>query len=269
MISVIVSTYKPDLIQKFSLSLAQTIGTEYELITIQNEAKYSLCEAYNNGIAQAKYEFYCFVHDDVIFESNNWGKRLISIMETDQTIGLIGVAGTKFKSSYPSAWGQSPGLFQFRRGHIFQLLPDRNEYVHLEFDKNAIKKETEDVVCIDGVFMFSKKEVFQKCRFDEKLLTNFHGYDIDLSLQVFFTGYRVIVDRTIVLYHASYGKYDKNNTIANRKIMKKWWSKLPVSTKDAELTWRRLYWYNFLNWRYFIVTALSRKMAKGEIPISD
>lgn len=260
MISVIVSTYKPDLLQKFSKSLAQTIGVEYELITIQNERKYSLCEAYNTGIAQAKYDYYCFVHDDVFFETNNWGKRLISVMESDLMIGLIGVAGIKFKSSYPSGWGQSPALTRFRRGHIFQLIADRNEYVYFDFDENSSKKEIEDVVCIDGVFMFSKKEVLQKCRFDEKLLTSFHGYDIDFSLQVFFTGYRVVVDRMIVLYHASFGNYDKNNTIANRNIVKKWWSKLPVSTKDADLSLMRLYWYNFLNWRFFIVTALHKKI---------
>jgi len=110
------------------------------------------------------------------------------------------------------------------------------------------------------VFIFSKKEVFQKCRFDEKLLTGFHGYDMDFSLQVFFTGYRVVVDRMIVLYHASFGTYDKNNTIANRKILKKWWSKLPVSTKDTNLSLIRLYWYNFLNWRFFINIALNKKI---------
>jgi GT2 family glycosyltransferase len=263
MISVIVSTYKPDLLQKFSRSLAQTIGVEYELITIQNDAKYSLCEAYNKGIAQAKYEFYCFVHDDVIFETKDWGKRLISMMEADQTIGLIGVAGTKFKSSYPSAWGQSPCAYQFRRGHIFQLVPASNEYVHLEFDGNEVKKEAEDVVCIDGVFMFSKKVVFQRCRFDEKLLTGFHGYDIDLSLQVFYSDYRVIVDRIIVLYHGSFGNYDKNNTIANRKIAKKWWWKLPVSTKDADLSITRLKWDNFLTWKFFLLTALKKKIKKS------
>src|SRR5208337_2764590 len=104
-----------------------------------------------------------------------------------------------------SGWGQSPYIKKFKRGQIFQLIQDKDEYLHFDFDENPVKKEIEDVVCIDGVFMFSKKEVFQKCRFDEKLLTGFHGYDMDFSLQVFFTGYRVIVDRMVVLYHASFG----------------------------------------------------------------
>jgi GT2 family glycosyltransferase len=183
-------------------------------------------------------------------------------METDPVIGLIGIAGNKFKSSYPSAWGQSPYLQKFRRGHIFQKSTEKNEYIHRDFDENPIKKEIDDVVCIDGVFIFSKKEVIQQCRFDEKLLTGFHGYDMDFSLQVFFKGYRAIIDRKIVLYHASFGNYDKNNTVANRKVMKKWRSKLPVSTKDTDLSKIRIGFLDFLNWKYFLITALKRKITK-------
>jgi len=259
MISVIVSTYKPKLFEQFSLNLAKTIGVEYELIAIQNHAKYSLCEAYNMGVKQAKLNFFCFVHEDISFKTDNWGKRLISIMESDQKIGLIGVAGTKIKSSYPSGWGQSPALKRFNRGHAFQIFDDTHEFLYHDYDENLIKKDIEDVVCIDGIFMFSRREVFQKCRFDESLLTNFHGYDIDLSLQAFFAGFRVVVDRQIILYHDSYGTYDKNHTIANRKIVKKWKSKLPTTTDDNNLSKLKLYWLEFLNWKYFIIEAVRRK----------
>jgi len=121
-------------------------------------------------------------------------------------------------------------------------------------------KETEDVVCVDGVFLFTKREVFQTCRFDDKLLTHFHGYDIDFSLQVFFQSYRVIVDRGILLDHHSSGDYSKQNTKANRKIGKKWLSKLPVATSDLHLSYFRLHYLDFLNWLYFLKTAFKRKI---------
>jgi len=256
MISIIISTYKPILLERVKASIEDTIGVEYEIVEIENHSKYSICEAYNLGVSKAKYPYLCFVHEDVLFKINDWGRRLISIMSGDSSIGLIGVAGTKFKSTYPSALGQSPRLRRlFMRGHIYHW-----EKEYTDFDKTLKKKEIEDVVCVDGVFLFSKKDVFLHCHFDEKLLTHFHGYDIDFSLQVFFQSYRVIVDRGIILDHHSSGDYSLQNTIANRKVGKKWMSKLPVATTDTGLSRFKLHYLDMLNWCFFLTTALKRKL---------
>jgi len=257
MISVIVSTRKNSTeLKPFIASLDKSIGIAYEIILIENEKKYSLTKAYNMGVEKAQYDYLCFVHDDVYFKINNWGERLISLMEQDKTIGLVGVAGTKFKSTYPSALGQSNIIRHlFMRGHIFHW-----ETEYTEFDQSLQPKEIDDVVCVDGVFLFTKQEVFKYCRFDEELLTHFHGYDIDFSLQVFFNSFRVIVDRGILLDHHSNGDYSKQNTTANRKIGKKWLSKLPVVTSDVHLSRYKLHYLDVLNWLYFLSMALKRKL---------
>lgn len=256
MISIIISTYKPLLLKRISLCIQETIGVEYEIIAIENDAKYSICEAYNLGVERANFPYLCFVHEDVLFKVKDWGKRLISLCLADETIGLIGVAGTKYKSTYPSAIGQSPLLrYEFLKGHIFHWV---NEYTN--FDNSKEPKEIEDVVCIDGVFMFTHKKVFKNCRFDDKLLTHFHGYDIDFSLQVFFQSFRVIVDRVILLDHHSSGDYSKENTLANRVIAKKWQNKLPVATSDLHFSKSKLISLDLQNWYYFIKTAIKRKL---------
>ncbi len=256
MISIIISTHNSELFQNVSQNIHETIGIEYEIIVIENHNKYSISEAYNLGLEKAKYQYLCFVHEDVIFKTQKWGERLISIMSVDNSIGLIGVAGTKFKSTYPSALGQSPLLRKlFLRGHIYHW-----ETEYTDFDQGKEHKETEDVVCVDGVFLFTKRDVFQNCRFDEKLLTHFHGYDVDFSLQVFYQGFRVIVDRGILLDHHSDGDYSKQNTIANRKIGIKWLSKLPVATSDTNLSRFKLHCLDLLNWFYFLTMALKRKL---------
>lgn len=262
MISIIVSTRKDELsLKTFSDNIGETIGVEYELVIIENHAKYSLCEAYNIGIEKAKYNFLCFAHDDILFKTTNWGNRLISSMETDNSIGLIGVAGTKFKSTYPSGWGQSPYLSQFNKGHIFSKLETQPEK-HYEFDRKELKRDIEDVVCVDGVFLFTKKEITSTCRFDDKMLTNFHGYDIDFSLQVHFAKYRVIVDRKILITHHSGGNYSTEYTQANRLICKKWKSKLPAITNDTKLSYWKKNYLDYLNWYHFLTTALKRKIIK-------
>ena len=248
------------MLEKFSENLSQTIGIEYELITIENNAEYSICEVYNWGIERSIYPYLCFVHEDVIFKTNDWGKRLTSILEQDAKIGLIGVAGSKFKSTYPlSGWGQGPSLSKYKRGHIYHQLGNEDKS-YLNFDESSTFKEVEDVVCLDGVFLFSKKEVFKYCRFDDKMLTHFHGYDLDISLQVFFQSYRVLVDRGIELIHFSGGNYSTEYTIANKKIWKKWMLKFPVASKDLKLSCYQLYKIDVVNWFYSSRDSIKRKL---------
>jgi GT2 family glycosyltransferase len=254
MISVIISTQDSVLLHRVSENIKETIGVEFEIIAIENKAQYSICEAYNIGVSKSKFPFLCFVHEDVLFKTKMWGDRLTSIMKNDTTIGLIGIAGTKFRSSYPSAIGQGPGLSRFLRGNIYAW----DNYK--DFDKSVQQNEIDDVVCIDGVFMFSKKEVFKNCNFDEKLLTHFHGYDIDFSLQVFFQPYRVVVDRSVLLAHYSDGNYVGQNTIANRKVGRKWMKKLPVATNDTHLSGLKIRILDSFNWLYFLKTALKRNI---------
>jgi len=256
MISIIISTQDLNLLEQVSENIKETIGVEYEIIAIENKAQYSICKAYNMGVEQSKYPYLCFVHEDVLFKTKEWGKRLISIMKNDPAIGLIGIAGTKFRSSYPSAIGQGPGLSKYLRGNIFHY------EIYKDFDESIQQNELEDVVCIDGVFMLTKKEVFTYCRFDDILLTHFHGYDIDFSLQVFFQSFRVIVDRGILLAHYSNGNYIGQNTIANRKVGRKWLKKLPVATKDTHLSRMEIRFLDLLNWLYFLKMAFKRKIKK-------
>ena len=254
MISIIISTQDSKLLDRVSKNINETIGVEFEIIAIQNNAQYSICEVYNMGIEHSKYPYLCFVHEDVLFKCNLWGKSLISDMKTDPTIGLIGIAGTKFRSSYPSAIGQGPCLKHFLRGNIYHW------DTYKEFDERLKKNNLEDVVCIDGVFMFSKSEVFQYCRFDDKLLKHFHGYDIDISLQVFFKCFRVIVDRNVILAHYSDGNYSIQNTLANRIVGRKWRKRLPVATNDLKLSMIKIKILDLFNWMYFLKNALVRKI---------
>ena len=260
MISIIISTRKDEASLNSSIeNIDKTIGIAYELVVIENKAKYSLCEAYNLGVERAKYNYLCFVHDDILFKTQDWGKKLVSLMESDSSIGLIGVAGTKFKSSYPSGWGQSPYLSKFNKGHIYSKLEGQTEN-HFDFVINSPKNNFDDVICLDGVFLFTKREVFKSCRFDHNLLTNYHGYDIDFSLQVYFNSFRVIVDRELLLIHHSGGNYSELYTAANRLISKKWKSRLPVATKDTNLKPVELNYLDCLNWFHFLTTALKRKL---------
>lgn len=259
MISIIISTHNTTFFQQVSQSIDETIGVEYEIIAIENHMQYSLCEAYNLGIKKAKFPYLCFLHEDIVFISNDWGKRLIKTMCSDPTIGLIGVAGSKFKSTYPTTgWGTGPFIYKFWRGQFYTYYNDKK--THIELDRSLSKNEVESVLIVDGVFLFTKCEVLETCKFDSELLTHFHGYDTDFSLQVYFHSYKVIVDRGIEIVHFSHGILGGEFVKANKKIHKKWISKLPIATSDLELNSIELHFYNLLSWIGYFWIAFKRNL---------
>ena len=52
----------------------------------------------------SKGEYLCFMHDDIFIHTKNWGLELLKTFESDNEIGLIGVAGSKIKTKMPSGW---------------------------------------------------------------------------------------------------------------------------------------------------------------------
>jgi GT2 family glycosyltransferase len=260
MISIVVSTHKPEFLARLTESIFNTAGTKFEIIEIENHSQFSICNAYNRGIEQAQYDYVCLVHEDVVFKSNGWGAEIISVFEKNHDISLIGVAGTKYKTALPLGW-QISELKKMRRGCIFQG-QDSFESVYDDFDPNEIKQEIEDVVCLDGVILFIRKNILSKHRFDEKMLSGFHGYDTDFSLQVFFSGKRVVVDRSIKIFHYSLGYFGKDKARAEWKVSRKWFGKLPATTADLNLSRTKKYSKELIIFLRYTFYTIKRKSLK-------
>ena len=68
MLSIIICSVLPERLRKISQNIDETIGVEYEIVTIDNREKcWSIARAYNEGARQAKYPNLFFVHEDVMF----------------------------------------------------------------------------------------------------------------------------------------------------------------------------------------------------------
>ena len=93
MISIIVCSKFPTLSKELLDNISQTVGTDYEIVSIDNsQAKYSIFEAYNEGVARSKGEYLCFMHEDVVLRSSNWGNTVERVL-SHKDVGAIGVAG--------------------------------------------------------------------------------------------------------------------------------------------------------------------------------
>jgi hypothetical protein len=104
MLSIIACSRNKTLSNEFTLNIRSTFGVDYEIISIDNsENRYSIFSAYNIGISKSQYPYLCFVHEDVLFHSNNWGVNIISHLQ-DSNTGIIGVAGSDLVTRVPASW---------------------------------------------------------------------------------------------------------------------------------------------------------------------
>lgn len=226
MISIIICSRTPSVPTQFSQNIAETIGFDYELIIIDNsENRYSIFEAYNVGIEKSSGDYWCFVHDDVLFHTPNWGKELVKIFEADKQIGLVGIAGSKIKTLMPSAWFDCDESLKVN-SHIQHFSPDKIEL----WERGWKSSDMEEVSVIDGVFMTGRKD--NSIKFNEQL-DGFHNYDLNISIAYRNLSYKIVVTRNVLLEHFSLGKIDKSWYISALQFDAEYRKYLPLKVKDS------------------------------------
>lgn len=182
-------------------NIDNTIGVPWEAIIIDNSTSpRGITEVYNEGAKKARFDTVCFVHEDVGFLTQDWGKLVNGYFTNDPSLGIIGVAGSLYKSKTPSGWMTL--IDDFDRCNIYHLDSGGNKE-RLYFDQppaNPLK----EVVILDGVFLCSRKSIILKIPFDQGLLKGFHLYDLDISYRI-SRFYKVAVSFEIDLVHYTEG----------------------------------------------------------------
>lgn len=239
MISIIVSSYKQDYFNQFSLNVEKTIGVPYEIIQINNPGVMGICEAYNQGAEKASFQTLCFCHEDIAFLVSDWGYELIKLLAAPH-VGLIGVAGSKIKTSLPTGW--TSGL-----GRTYDLMTAvQNGSSSTDEFENINKSDPPiSVKVIDGLFIACKKKTWQEVKFNDQI-KGFHFYDIDFSLRV-ADKYQNFLLPTLKIAHFSEGNFNDSwikAAIRFHQDGKRRYTFDAVSKKQQDII--RFYWYNRL-----------------------
>lgn len=227
MLSVIVCSRKKELDETFVNNINNTVGIDYEIINIDNsDNKYSIFTAYNLGYERSKYPYLCFVHEDVLFHSNNWGVKVVEHLQDTQT-GIIGVAGGDLVPRVPSSWST---LISAGHNIIESHKVKKNEF-EVTIKPKDYNKSKRSSLTLDGVFMCMKRDLMKVIHFDENF-KGFHGYDYDITLQSVVAGYVNYVIYDIKIEHFSGGRtsieYFRNLIL----VFRKWEKHLPLTGKN-------------------------------------
>lgn len=259
MLSIIICSRQAIIKSELTENIHDTIGCKYELIVIDNsQNQFSIFEAYNLGIERSVYNYLCFIHDDVLFHTNNWGRILQKKLIEDQNIGLIGVAGAKIKTKMPSAWWDCP--HNQKSVNIIQHFNNKEKkYWNFGFDEGLLTS----VAVIDGVFMAARKDV--RVRFNNKM-NGFHNYDLNISFEYIKNGFDVVVTNEILIEHFSFGTVNDDwikSTLLIHEIYNKF---LPLKT-NCKLSDKIVKQIEFKNGASFLSTYLDFNLKYYSIKI--
>jgi len=217
MISIIICSRTASISDELIHNIKQTIGIPFELVIIDNSNNfYSIFSAYNEGVKRSKYEVLCFMHDDIIFKTNDWGINVMNRFKSSN-LGAIGVAGSPYYAILPGGWWSG--------GYISQSIYGEQELAYQTKKDNSLP-----VVVLDGLWFCVRKSLFSMIRFDDTTFNGFHYYDMDISLQIQQKGYTLLSVYDISIQHSS-GKLDTTWLSNALLLQKKWGNKLPIFTE--------------------------------------
>ncbi|MCX6300348.1 MAG: glycosyltransferase [Bacteroidetes bacterium] len=228
MISIVICSVNEQLRNNIRDNIAATIGVDFELLIVSNTNNTGICKVYNDTLISTKFNFVCFVHEDVVFHTINWGKQLEILLSKNDT-GLVGVSGTTYKSIYPAPWTCCDKSF-YRNNTLQHFNGFENAEISNYFPTGI---DFCEVAVLDGVLLAGRKEIFTRFRFDDMLLNGFHGYDIDISLAV-GRKFKLLVTNNILIEHLSEGKFNKNWIKDSLVLHKKWKQSLPKSIGNRD-----------------------------------
>lgn len=229
MISIIICSRNEALDPLLEKNISETIGVPFEIVWIHsNDNKQSIFSGYNKGALKSKFDHLCFMHDDIVFHSQQWGNIVVELLH-DRKIGIVGIAGAVLKTKSISPWWVSnyDDCSEHFRLKIIQARGQKIEDIYEEI--NPEKAAYSKVVVLDGVWFCCRKDVWAQTRFDDVNFDGFHFYDLDFCLSVLDKGYSNIVSFKILLEHKSAGHLDGKWISAGHVFHKKWEKKLPVA----------------------------------------
>ncbi|WP_345950261.1 glycosyltransferase [Mucilaginibacter sp. PAMB04274] len=256
MISVIISSANQKLLADVRVNIAETVGVPFEILAFDNStgAK-GMCQIYNEGVAQAKYDILCFMHEDVSIKTARWGEVVNRLFQENPAVGLIGVAGSSYKPLSPSGWqgvgGDRTDYLNVLQSYKYNKLAAEHTY------RNPRNEKLTEVVSVDGVWFCTTRTVLAKARFDEDTFTGFHKYDLDFSMQV-RQHYQVVVTYDVLMEHFSEGSLSKEWVFETAKFNAKWINQLPAYTE--ELTAKQKFVIEKQTFRAYIAYLIKYKL---------
>ena len=217
-LTIVISTRKLD--QYYIDLLKSTSGIKnLQIIPFENSNGESLTKLYNKGLVMSTSDLVLFCHDDIKFDTKNWGRKLLNHFKRDSEYGIIGIAGTRYLSKTGRWWDD----FSKMHGAVYH--EDEGKRWLTRYSKDVGNK-LDDVILVDGLFFCVNKNLL-KNKFNEEV-KGFHFYDVDFCFSNYLEGVKVGVCSDIKVTHLSIGKTNEEWEDSRKTFSEKYKDNLPV-----------------------------------------
>ncbi len=217
MITIGFSTRKTD--SEFLTHLQKSCGSKkLQIIEKVNNGEKSLAKVYNEILNEAENDIVVFCHDDIEFDTKNWGEKLIKLFKRNEEYGILGIAGTTdlIDGRWWSMRQSMTGIVSHKhdgKKWTNTYSPDQG---------NKIK----EVVVLDGLFFCVDKRKIKQ-NFDEDF-DGFHFYEIPFCFANHIDGVKLGVTTLIRVTHKSIGMTNDQWEQNKVKFESKYGSHLPI-----------------------------------------
>ena len=237
-VSVIACYNKIDILNDYldkSLS-KQSIDVERIYINNKELNLNSASSCLNHGASISNGDYLIFAHQDISFEDPDFIRKAVQFTDVADD-AILGIAGKKVED-FKIYSNMLHGEKKWKAGN-YQIL------------------DLEPVQTLDEVFIMMKRSTYDKVRFDEEGLTNWHLYAVDLCLAAAQLNIKSYV-MPLEAYHLSTGNIDKSFYDELNKVVKKHRSEFPTIASTCVNTSTNPLKYEFYKIRMKVTSVLMR-----------
>ncbi len=214
----------PDFIEYLKKSCG---NPKIQVIEKVNNGEKSLSQVYNEILSESLNDIVVLCHDDIYFDTKNWGEKLKKVFERNPEYSIIGVAG--------STYLPKSGMWWEDRSKMIGIVNHEHEGKKWESKySDSQQNNVKEVVIVDGLFICLDKTKIKK-NFDESV-SGFHFYDVNFCFQNYIESCKIGVITNIRLTHKSIGitneKWEKNRVIFSEKYSDFLPSKIKITNND-------------------------------------
>lgn len=153
---------------------------EIEIITVKDAD--CMTRAYNKAMKNTDAKYKVYLHQDTFIINKNFIYDILKIFNSNDRIGMIGVAGAKTIPAH--------GMWWYSNHRIGQVYDSYTAKLKLLKFSN-INNDYENTKIVDGLMMTTQYDVSWR----EDLFDGWHFYDVSQSLEFLRAGYEVVIPR--------------------------------------------------------------------------
>jgi len=185
---------------------------------IRHPVNRGVSKALNAGARAARGDIFCFMHNDVFVQEDNWTALIETFLKDHEEAGVVGFYGAK----------------TIRRDGSFR----GKSIIHSKKGSPSINRPYEAVAVVDGLLLAVRRDVFERIGgFSDEFIVHFYDKDISLKSRAGrFVNYvlNVPFDHLCAATRTDIPDDDRIRDEAKEQFLKKWADTLPVDVT----TWR-------------------------------